>query len=271
MHVSKDIGKAKQTLRLVKSSPSATLATLPAGRTGLAPGTNSYYKRIENYAQKIRSTDDVATIINILDEALGETRALGGDRRVAVDPDALTDAQRKIEALRIELEQLRGLVHVDHLTGALNRSGLEQTFAREAARADRNNAPLGVALLDIDDFKRLNDRHGHQAGDAALVHLARVIKRTIRPSDVVVRFGGEEFLFLLPDSGPEQAAKALTRLQRDLDRDALIFASTRLPITFSAGIAVRKPGEARDDVIANADRALYAAKRAGKRRVVTAD
>ena len=270
MHVSKDISKAKRTLRLVKSPSSVTFATMPAARTGLLPGTSSYYKRIENYAHKIRRTDDVATIINILDEALGETRALHGQSGVEVDPAALTNAERRIEALRIELEQLRGLVHVDHLTGALNRSGLEQTFAREAARADRNQAPLGVALLDIDDFKRINDRHGHQAGDAALVHLARVIKRTIRPSDVVVRFGGEEFLFLLPDSGPQQAAKALARLQHDLDRDALIYANARLPITFSAGIAVRKPGETRDAVIAHADRALYQAKRGGKRRVVTA-
>ena len=267
MQIGKDIGKAKRTLRLVKT-PSSSRA-LPAG--GLVPGTSSYYRRIENYAHKIRHTDDVATIINILDEALGDTRALGVHRGIKVAPDALTNAERKIEALKMELEHLRGLVHVDHLTGALNRSGLEQTFAREAARADRNQAPLGVALLDIDDFKRINDRYGHQAGDAALVHLARVIKRTIRPSDVVVRFGGEEFLFLLPDSGPEQAAKALTRLQHDLDRDALIYASHKLPLTFSAGIAVRKPGETRDAVIAHADRALYAAKRAGKRRVVTAE
>ena len=266
MYISKEIGKAKRNFRLVKSSsPDA-----PATARGLAPGTSSYYRRIESYAQKIRGTDDVATIINILDEALGETRALAGHRGVKVDPDALTSAERRIEALRIEVEQLRGLVHVDPLTGTLNRSGLEQTFAREAARADRKQAPLAVALLDIDDFKSINDRHGHQAGDAVLVHLAQVIRRTIRPSDVVVRFGGEEFLFLLPDSGPEQAAAALTRLQHDLDRDALRYANSKLPITFSAGIAVRKTGESRDAVIAHADRALYQAKRAGKRRVVTA-
>ena len=265
MYISKDISKAKRNFRLVKSSSSAALAT----DCGLAPGTSSYYRRIENYAHKIRGTDDVATIINILDEALGDTRALNGHRGMKVDPEALTKAERRIEALRIEVEQLRGL-HVDPLTGTLNRSGLEQTYAREAARADRNQAPLGVALLDIDDFKSINDRHGHQAGDAVLVHLAQVIKRTVRPSDVVVRFGGEEFLFLLPDSGPEQAAKALTRLQHDLDRDALIYANSKLPITFSAGIAVHRTGETRDAVIAHADRALYQAKRAGKRRVVTA-
>jgi GGDEF domain-containing protein len=116
-------------------------------------------------------------------------------------PEQLRRAELEIAALRKEIELLRGLVHVDHLTGTLNRCGLDPTFAREAARADRKNSPLGVALLDIDDFKLINDRHGHQVGDAALVHLAQIIRKTIRPSDTVVRFGGEEFLFLLPDSG----------------------------------------------------------------------
>ena len=270
MHVSKELGKAKRALRLVKPHSSATYPALATTRLAFSPGTSSYYKRMENYAHKIRRTDNVAAIISILEEACGGTRAFSEYHRTQDDASALTHAERRIEALRIELEQLRGLVHVDHLTGALNRSGLEQTFAREAARADRTKAPLGVALLDIDDFKHINDRHGHQAGDAALVHFAKVIKRTIRPSDVVVRFGGEEFLFLLPASGPEQAASALSRLQHDLDGDILIFASAHLPITFSAGIAVRKPGESCDSVVAHADRALYKAKRAGKRRVVTA-
>jgi diguanylate cyclase len=171
----------------------------------------------------------------------------------------------------MELEQLRSLVHVDHLTGALNRSGLDQAYTREAARADRQEVPLGTALLDIDDFKVLNDRHGHQAGDAALVHFAQVIRSTIRPSDVVVRFGGEEFLFLLPDSGSDQAARAMRRLQHDLERNPLVYMHRKLPMTFSAGIAVRKPGESRDALILRADRALYKAKVAGKNRAVTAD
>jgi diguanylate cyclase len=262
MHVS----KAKRTLRLVKSSFHPAIA----GAAG-APATRDYYRRIENYAHKIRGADNVGSIINLLDEALGETRALNDDAATRVAPAKLAHAERKIEALKKELEELRGLIHVDHLTGALNRSGLDQAYTREAARADRQEAPLGTALLDIDNFKILNDRHGHQAGDAALVHFAQVIKRAIRPSDVVVRFGGEEFLCLLPDSGPEQSAQALRRLQHDLDRSPLVYMNRKLPITFSAGIAVRRPGESRDSVVSRADRALYQAKGAGKNRAVTAD
>jgi diguanylate cyclase len=269
-----ELSKMKHRLRLVRtpqqSGDNAT-AKIAATPSATPPRTSAYYRRIEAYAQRIRATEDVTAIINILDEALTETRALGADPRSRTAPERVQKTEREIEALQIELRQLRGLVHVDHLTGTLNRGGLDLSYKRESARADRNNSPLGVALLDLDDFKRLNDRHGHQAGDAALVHLADVIRRTVRPSDVVVRYGGEEFLFLLPDSETSQAARALNRLQYDLARHPLVFRGEEIPMTFSAGVAVRRRGQSRDAVIAEADHALYAAKRAGKQRVMTAE
>jgi diguanylate cyclase len=268
------LAKPKHRLRLVEphlhTTTGATAKTAAASPV-LPPRTSDYYRRIEAYAQRIRASGNVTDIINILDEALTETRALGADPRMRAAPESVHRTEREIEALQIELRQLRGLVHIDHLTGTLNRSGLELSYKRESARADRNNAPLGVALLDIDDFKRLNDRHGHQAGDAALVHLADVIRRTVRPSDVVVRFGGEEFLFLLPDSESAQAAHALHRLQYDLNRHPLVYRGENIALTFSAGVTVRRHGQSRDAVIAAADHALYAAKRAGKCRVMAAD
>jgi diguanylate cyclase len=245
--------------------------TRPAGRaTRTTPRTSEYFRRVEAYAERIRSTEDVSTIINILDEALTETRAYGTDPKVRTNPGRLQQAEREIEALQIELRQLRGLVHVDHLTGMLNRGGLDLGYKREAARADRSNSPLGIALLDLDNFKHLNDHHGHQAGDAALVHIADIIRRTVRPSDVVVRYGGEEFLFLLPESDTAQAARALQRLQDDLQRHPLVHHGIEIPMSFSAGVTTRRRGQSRDDVIAQADQALYAAKRAGKMRVMAA-
>ena len=264
--------KPKHRLRLVKSPAAAPVADgAAAAAAAISPRTSEYYRRIEAYAHRIRGSEDINTIINILDEALTDTRALGAHPRSRTAPDRVQRTEREIEALQIELRQLRGLVHVDHLTGTLNRSGLDLSYKREAARADRTNTPLGVALLDIDDFKRLNDNHGHPAGDAALVHLSEVIRRTVRPSDVVVRFGGEEFLFLLPDSASAQAARVLHRLQYDLNRHPLVYRGVEIPLSFSAGVTARRQGQSRDTVISAADSALYAAKRAGKQRVVTAD
>ncbi len=258
--------REKPHLRLVKPSPQAGFAH--AARP--APPVNScsaYYRRIEAYAHRIRKSDSVMAIVDILDQALTETRALERSEGVVFGSGKIDRAQLEMQSLKTELEQLRGLVYVDHLTGLLNRGALKDSFTREAARADRAGKALAVALIDIDDFKLLNDRYGHQTGDDALVHLAQIIRRTMRPSDVAVRFGGEEFLFLLPDANSEQAAQALHRVQHDLDRQPLRHAVHEITLTFSAGIAIRGSHESCDAVIARADAALYAAKRAGKRQV----
>lgn len=261
--------REKNHLRLVKSSSQPGLA---AGRQPAAapPSYSAYYQRIEKYAHKIRGTNNVMAIIDLLDQALTETRALERKNDHPASAENISHAELEIHSLKTELEQLRGLVYVDHLTGLLNRGALSDSFAREAARADRACKLLAVALLDIDDFKSLNDRYGHQTGDDALVHLANIIRKNMRPSDVVVRFGGEEFLFLLPDANAEQATQALNRLQHDLDRQPLVYDFQKIQLTFSAGIAIRGSNEGADNVIARADAALYVAKRAGKRRVLQA-
>jgi diguanylate cyclase len=184
----------KSVLRLVKSA-SRTHGT-PCG-TSPMDKARAYYRQMKLYAQKIRRSDDIDAIIGILEEVLVDTHGLRHDRSLRLAREEVERAERKISALRDELEQTRRLVHVDHLTGAFNRAGLDRIFAREAAYADRHDTTLSVGLLDIDDFKVLNDVHGHQVGDKALVHLAQVMKQSLRPSDAVVRFGGEEFLLLL--------------------------------------------------------------------------
>lgn len=251
--------REKPHLRLVKSSFHRGMPLPPA--KPVLP-RSAYYRSIEAYAQRIRATDNIMDIIDLLDQALTETRALD-------HPGDNGRAEHDIRALKNELEHLRSLVYVDHLTGLLNRGVLADSYAREAARADRAGTPLAVALLDIDDFKALNDNYGHQTGDEALAHIANIIRNTMRPSDVVMRYGGEEFLFLLPDAGTDQAAQVLARVQSGLDQQPLLYAGDPLCLTFSAGVAMRNHGESRDSVVARADAALYAAKRAGKRQIRT--
>ncbi len=149
----------------------------------------------------------------------------------------------------------------DPLTGALNRRGLDNEIRRELPRAERTGSPLQLAVLDLDHFKQYNDTHGHEAGDELLIVLVRQWQRILRPSDALARFGGEEFIALLPDTDAESARRAIERLRRSVPHGQ----------TCSAGIAQFVPGETLESLIRRADAALYAAKDAGRDRVVVAD
>jgi diguanylate cyclase len=259
--------RARGGLRLVDSRPSAVprRSSRPT-----AADDGRYYTRIQDYAQRIRRTDDVGDIIALLEEALRETRALHTADEVAVARQRLVAAERNIERLKCELELVNQLVREDQLTGALNRRGLDDALAREAARADRNVAPLCIALIDLDNFKNLNDRFGHQAGDCALVHLVAMVRDVVRSHDFIGRYGGEEFMLVLPASRIEEGATVVKRLQQALAARPLVWDGAHLPLTFSAGVAERSHGEKEPSLIGRADAAMYQAKRMGKDRTVVA-
>ena len=234
-------------------------------------GSETYYKQVEHYAQKIRNTKDVDEIIDILDKVLVETKGLRLADEVNAAQTQVQIAEQKIELLKDELAQLRELVHTDQMTGAFNRRGLNEIFMREAARADRGGTSLCVVLLDLDNFKRINDTYGHPFGDSVLVHLVAVAKETLRPSDIIARYGGEEFIILLPDTSMEKAIIVMNRLQKGLVKKSFVRPDNQpFKFTFSAGLAVRKFDELQNSVIKRTDEALYRAKHAGKNQVVAA-
>ena len=179
----------------------------------------------------------------------------------------LLAAELRIGDLERALSEARAAAHTDALTGALNRHGFAEAYQRKTARSRRNNSPLALALIDLDDFKRLNDTLGHQVGDEALVHLVRVMRSALRPSDILCRFGGEEFVVLLPETALSQAINAIARFQRQLAAQAI--PGQEIVLTFSAGVVVQQSGESLEQSILRADVATYAAKRAGKNCVVT--
>jgi len=178
--------------------------------------------------------------------------------------------EAEITKLHQELDRVSAQARHDPLTGALNRQGLEEAVTREVAKVKRQDSPLCMALLDIDNFKKLNDNLGHAAGDAALAHLASVTREVMRPQDTLARYGGEEFVILLPDTSLDNGIEAMTRLQRELTKRFFLAGTEKVLITFSAGVAQLSHGETGPQAIKRADQAMYLAKRAGKNRVLGA-
>ncbi|MDJ0652643.1 MAG: diguanylate cyclase [Xanthomonadales bacterium] len=163
--------------------------------------------------------------------------------------------------------QMKALANTDAMTGILNRRGMEQAASPLIERAIRYQSQLALLVFDVDHFKQINDRLGHGVGDQVLVDLALYLSRTLRSSDVLARFGGEEFAIILPDQTLQQAVETAQRLRQgieDLDLPILPDAS----VTASVGVSVLSEGDrSLDDLLRRADRAMYRSKRGGRNRV----
>ena len=263
----------KQSLADAKTTLKSLMSTFIDRLGEITESTGDYHQKIEGYSRKIGKSNNLAELGHLLDDIMQDTRiiqasALRSHEELVDTRKQAQESEAKIKQLERELAQVSELVREDQLTGALNRRGLDEAFEREATRADRSQTPLCVALLDIDNFKRLNDTLGHRAGDQALIHLSNVIKDALRPSDLVARYGGEEFIIVLPGVGIEEATAAIERLQRELTKKFFLHENDRILVTFSAGVAQRAPEESQEDVIGRADKAMYQAKKAGKNRVI---
>jgi diguanylate cyclase len=175
-----------------------------------------------------------------------------------------------VRELEGELRRPSEEVSIDALTQVSNRRGLAQAFDAESARHGRDRTPLAVALIDIDNLTRLNDTLGHGVGDEALKSLAARVRAALRPVDHLARFGGEEFVLLLPSTDIGHAQEALTRLQRELTAGLFMHDGREVFVTFSGGVTAWRVGEALDAAIERADEALYEAKRTGKNRTCVA-
>ncbi|HEX5127059.1 MAG TPA: diguanylate cyclase [Rhodocyclaceae bacterium] len=241
----------------------------------LSESTGTYHSKMAAFADKVTHASSIDELSVLIGEVVKETRVVEDSARRSKEElqslrATVDQANREIARLENELEQASAMVRHDPLTGALNRKGLEEMMAREIARMKRRKTTLCVALLDVDDFKRLNDTFGHATGDDALKHLAVVIRENLRPQDSCGRYGGEEFVVLLPDTLVEGATTTLTRLQRELTKRFFLHDNQKLLITFSAGVTQFIAGEEAQVAIDRADKAMYRAKRAGKNRVEAA-
>jgi diguanylate cyclase (GGDEF)-like protein len=178
-------------------------------------------------------------------------------------------AQRN--ALEAALERIRQLATRDELTDLPNRRHAHELFMQLARQAERNGAPLTLCLLDLDHFKQINDNFGHGAGDEVLKRFSAIAGSALRESDVLARWGGEEFLVLLPDTDARQATTTMARVRLALAGVRLIAAPEGGSVTFSGGVAQFRPGESMEHALERADFALYRAKSDGRNRCVISD
>ena len=250
------------------------LLTTFMGRLHQATEVSGRYQgKLERSAVKMAGANDLQEIDRLLQDLLRATKTMARDSLGVHDElrgmqEKVLNTDQQIARLHAELDRLNVLARHDPLTGALNRRGLDESLHREDSKVRRAGTALSVAMLDIDDFKQLNDALGHAAGDAALRHLAVVAREVLRPQDTVARYGGEEFVLLLPDTPLERGQDALNRLRGELAARPFFNAGTPVPVTFSAGVAQLAADETGVEAVARADAAMYSAKKLGKNRVV---
>ena len=167
------------------------------------------------------------------------------------------------------LERIQVLATCDELTGLANRRHAQDLMNQEAQRTQRGGRPFSIALIDLDHFKRVNDMHGHGVGDEVLRRFAIEARASVRACDIVARWGGEEFLVMMPDTDIQSAQRAIERLRVRMVDVRVRTASNELQFTISAGVAQHVEGEPIANTVSLADRALYGAKEAGRNRVGT--
>lgn len=232
------------------------------------------------HAQAIEGADSLEGLAGVVKAMIEDTRAVQtaigrSHERLQADRARAEGLEAKVRELESELRRLSEEVSTDALTQVANRRGLNRAFELEAARCEREAAQgsasgLAVGLIDIDNFKKLNDSLGHAAGDTALKALAAGVRERLRPVDHIARFGGEEFVILLPGIAIDAAQQTLTRLQRGLSEALFLHDGREVFVTFSAGVTAWRPGEALPVALERADEALYEAKRTGKNRTCIA-
>ena len=264
-------GRVKRERQSAREALKQLLAGMIGEVGALHQQAGGFESAIERHAASVEAADSLESLAEVVQTMLAESRriraAIGASQeRLQQDGARAGALEARVHELEGEMRRLSDEASTDALTQVANRRGLDQAFAGECARAQREGTPLALGLLDIDNFKRLNDRLGHAAGDTALKALAAGVRERLRPTDSVARFGGEEFVVLMQGLPLDAAQQALTRLQRSLSASLFLHEGEEVFVTFSAGVTLWRPGETLAACVERADAGLYEAKGTGKNR-----
>jgi len=208
-------------------------------------------------------TDDEDKVIGLLGVFVNIDPRVRAETNLQTLNAQLTQAN--IE-LQIALDKLKKMARHDSLTKLYNRHVLEETMEREIKRSIRKQRGLGVAIADIDNFKQINDSYGHDYGDKVLVELSKLLCRKVRATDIVGRWGGEEFLFVFPETSCQGAMIVVERIRKATENMKLNFKGKPVKLTLSLGMSFQEKNIERASIVNEADQAWYRAKRDGKNR-----
>ena len=238
------------------------LTSLSRWTNGFATDVSQMREVMDLAAQQMKNLSDSPQQPNGSANKLLEQVAVAND----LLQKRITDAETTLNQQAQQITSYMNEARTDALTGVPNRRAFDDEFSRRMAEWRRHNTQFILIIFDIDHFKRVNDTYGHTAGDAALQQLATVLKDALRQTDVVCRYGGEEFTILLPGSGMKHAGESAERLRELVASTKFSHEGKILPVTISLGVAEPLTGDSPVCLLKRADEALYAAKKAGRNR-----
>lgn len=228
----------------------------------------------------VRGSEDERRLLErLLAEGIEESNPLLGAhlelaRRFSKASRRLDKISKISDGFQSQLKELNATLQraslTDTLTGIANRRAMLERLKAEANRTARGGKPFTVLMLDLDHFKRINDTHGHEAGDLVIMAVAQTLENNLRNFDFCARWGGEEFLVLLTAATVKTAVGVAEKLRASVAAHEVTYEGERIPISFSGGLAQHEPGTNVNDTLRDADRALYAAKSSGRDRVIAA-